>query len=100
MFKKIWREVKRPFVAVKQLFLAFHRWVGSIAPGLKTKLVAALGFIGSTAGLLQEFVTGLPLSQLIGATEALLVTSVLFALAFWFRSMRNDTIPSQLVRQN
>ena len=78
--KKVWNFIKRPFVAV-------HEWLKGKMPGFKTKLVAALGAIGSFAGLMQEYLTGVPLSQLLGVTEALIVSTVLFTLAFWFRSM-------------
>lgn len=80
MFKKIWNTIKAPFVRM-------HEKIKKIAPGLKTKLVTGLGAIGSLAAVLQEFISGLPLSQLVGATEALIISAVLFTLAFWFRSM-------------
>lgn len=80
MFKKIWNTIKTPFVWV-------HEKVKKIAPGLKTKIVAGLGALGSLAALLSEYFAGVPLAQFIGATEALLVTTILFSLAFWFRTM-------------
>ena len=90
MFKKIKEAMKKVKLWIKTQLLRFHNWVASKAPGIKTKVITGLGFIGSTAALLQEFVSGLPLSTIIGATEALIVTSVLFALAFWFRSMARN----------
>lgn len=77
---KIWSYVKAPFIWV-------HEKVKKIAPGLKTKTIAALGALGSLAGVLQEYLTGVPLSVFIGVTEALIVSAVLFTLNFWFRSM-------------
>lgn len=80
MFRKVWNVIKAPFVWM-------HEKIKAIAPGLKTKIVTGLGAVGSLAALLSEYVAGIPLAQFIGATEALLVTAVLFTLAFWFRSM-------------
>jgi hypothetical protein len=81
ILKKIWREVKRPFIQ-------FHEWIKSIAPGVKTKTILFLGWVGSTAALMQEFVSGLPLSQIVGVTEAVIISAVLFSIAFWTNSMR------------
>jgi hypothetical protein len=78
--KKVWEFIKRPFVAI-------HEWLKERMPGLKTKLVAAAGAISSAAALMQEYITGIPLAQLLGVTEALIVSTVLFTLAFWFRAM-------------
>lgn len=78
--KKVWEFIKRPFVAI-------HEWLKERMPGLKTKLVTAFGAIGSAAGLMQEYLTGIPLNQLLGVTEALLVSAVLFTLAFWARHL-------------
>jgi len=62
-------------------------WVASLMPGLKTELVALLGFIGSAAGSLQEYVTGLPLNQLMTSTQITITSAVLFSLVFWFRGI-------------
>lgn len=78
--KKIWNVIKWPFVRT-------HEWLKKRMPGFKTKIVSALGVVGSTAALLQEYVSGIPLAALLGVTEALLVSVVLFTLTFWFRSM-------------
>lgn len=78
--RKAWEVVKWPFVKT-------HEWLKERMPGLKTKIVSALGAIGSLAALLQEYASGLPLSQLLGVTETLIVSAILFTLAFWFRSM-------------
>jgi hypothetical protein len=76
----MWEFIKRPFVAV-------HEWLKARMPGLKTKLLTAMGAIGSAAALMQEYLTGIPLNQLLGVTEALIVSTVLFTLAFWARTL-------------
>lgn len=65
----------------------FEAWVASWMPGLKTKVVAGLGSIGSLAGVLQEYVTGLPLSSFMTATQVAGVGIVLFTLTFWLRGL-------------
>ena len=83
----MWNKIKAPFVWIADKWHKFEFWVASIAPGLKTKIISALGVIGSASALCQEWVTGIPLSQLIGTTEALIVTTVLFSLTYWFRRL-------------
>lgn len=63
----------------------FETWVASWMPGFKTKTVTALGAVGSLAATLQEYVTGLPLSTFMTATQITIAGAVLFSLAFWFR---------------
>lgn len=77
---KIWEYIKRPFVAT-------HAWLKERMPGLKTKLITAIGAVGSAAALLQEYLTGVPLAHLLGVTEALIVSTILFTLAFWARTL-------------
>lgn len=72
-------------------WLAFHNWVAKIAPGFKTFIVTALGSLGSLAATLQEYFTGIPLEKFVTGTQALIVTTILFSLAFWFRSMTSKT---------
>lgn len=70
----------------------FEIWFASKIPGLKTKLVALLGGIGSLALLLQEYVAGLPLEKFLTPNKILVVNIVLFTLVFWFRSLTNKEI--------
>lgn len=79
--------ITAPFKWMYAKLVKFNEWVASIAPGIKTKVIATLGFVGSTAGALQSFVTDVPLSQVIGAEYALGATAVLFLLAYWFKSL-------------
>lgn len=65
----------------------FEDWMASIAPGIKTKTVAALGTVGSLAGSMQEYVTGVPLTQVVTAEHAMMITAGLFTLAFWFKRL-------------
>jgi len=72
---------------LKNKWNSFEAWVASWMPGLKTKIVAGLGALGSFAGLAQQYVSGLPLDKFMTASQVLIVTSVLFTLAFWFRGL-------------
>ena len=72
---------------IKNKWTAFGDWVQSWFPGFKTKFITAIGAIGSAAALLQEFVTGLPLSKFVTENQALGITLTLFALAFWFKRL-------------
>lgn len=72
---------------VKSWWASFEAWVASWMPGFKTHVVAGLGAVGSAAGVLQEYITGLPLSTFMTATQALIATTVLFTLAFWLRGI-------------
>ncbi len=74
---------------IKNVWNKFHNWVATWAPGVKTATVTALGAMGSFAGVMQEYVSGLPLDRFVTATQALIITTVLFSLAFWFRMLTN-----------
>lgn len=65
----------------------FEAWVAGWMPGLKTEIVTGLGALGSLAGILQEYITGLPLSEFMTATQVTIATTVLFSLAFWLRNI-------------
>lgn len=79
-----------PFKWLYNRWLQFNHWVSTIAPGLKTKVISALGFIGTTAALLQEKITELPLAHFVSDTEIAGITLILFALSFWFRALAKD----------
>lgn len=89
MLSTIWSYIKAPFVWVKNLWLKFEAWVATFAPGLKTKIIAGLGAIGSLAASLQEYMTGLPLDKFVTGTQIAITTTILFSLAFWFRRLSN-----------
>lgn len=72
---------------LKSTWAKFEAWVASWMPGFKTHLVSGLGAIGSGAGLLQEYISGLPLDHLMTASQILFLTGVLFTLAFWFHGL-------------
>lgn len=72
---------------IKSTWAKFEAWVASWMPGFKTHVVAGLGAIGSFAGILQEYVSGLPLSSFMTGTEVLFLTGALFTLAFWFHGL-------------
>lgn len=69
------------------LWSKFEAWVASWMPGLKTFVVTGIGAIGSLAATLQEYVTGLPLSEFMTGTQIAIGTTILFTLAFWFRHL-------------
>jgi len=58
-------------------------------PGIKTRVTAGCGIIGSAAALLQNYVSGLPLDKIIDVKTVLIINVVLFSLAYWFRSLTN-----------
>ena len=74
---------------IKDKYNQFQNWAASWAPGLKTRLAAFLGFIGTAAAYGQEWITGLPLTQFVSGTTVTVATMVLFSLAFWFRGLAN-----------
>lgn len=82
MFKKIWEWTKKTWNR-------FDAWVASKAPGIKTKIVAGIGIAASGFATLQEFVDGLPLETWINAKTVTALSTGLFILAFWFRTMVN-----------
>lgn len=69
--------------------------MASKLPGLKTKIVVALGALGNVSFALQEYVKGLPLDNIINARNIVILNVVLFTLAFWFRSMADVTPPAE-----
>lgn len=75
------------FTWIKNTWDKFEAWVASWMPGFKTYTITALGAVGSAAGVLQEYITGLPLSTFMNATQITIATAVLFSLAFWFRRL-------------
>ena len=74
---------------VKDKWTRFNDWLASKMPGLKTKIITAVGAVGMAAGVLQEFLTGLPLSVFLSATQIAIISGVLFALGFWARLLAN-----------
>lgn len=66
---------------------AFEAWVASWLPGAKTKITAAFGALGATAAATQEYVSGLPLNQLVQPRTAMFIAAGLFTLTYWFRRL-------------
>jgi hypothetical protein len=75
------------FKWIKDKWAKFEAWVAGWAPGVKVKLISALGFIGATAGYLQEFISGVPLDKFITGTQIAIISAVLFTLTFWLRGI-------------
>ena len=76
---------------IKDKWTRFHNWCASWAPGAKTFVVTALGALGSSAALAQEYVTGLPLDKIATTSQILIINIVLFSLAFWARALAKRT---------
>lgn len=65
----------------------FESWVASWLPGMKTKIIAAVGALGMLAALLQDYITGLPLEQFISAPKLAITNAILFTLAYWTKRL-------------
>jgi len=101
----VWTSLKLPFKALSWVWTAlkaigsfakwswneFNDWCATIAPGVKTKTVTALGALGSGAYALQQYVSGLPPTTFVTAEKLSIITAVLFTLAFWFRGLGERT---------
>lgn len=88
--------IKTAWSWIKGLWAKFEAWVASWAPGLKTKLISALGMLGSTAGVLQEYITGIPMDRFVSGTTVAITAAVLFTLAFWLRGL-GDRVTARAV---
>lgn len=77
------------WTSIKNAWTKFHDWCASWAPGFKTFVISAVGVLGSAGAAAQEYLTGIPLDKFVTAQEALIVTTVLFTLTFWARSLTN-----------
>jgi uncharacterized membrane protein YfcA len=75
------------FTKVKELFNRFENWVASWFPGFKTRVTLGLAGIGTAAALAQQYVTGLPTNQLIGADTLMYINLGLYTAAYWFNSL-------------
>lgn len=82
------------FSSIKDLWNRFETWVAGWMPGFKTNIVTGLGAVGSAAALGQEYLTGLPTTTFMTATQMSIATLVLFTLAFWLRGIGTRTKPS------
>ena len=87
MLKSLWQKIKVPFVWIADKWHKFELWLASIAPGVKTKMIAGASTVASLASALQEFITGIPLGQIVSAEKVVIITTVLFALTFWLRRL-------------
>lgn len=74
---------------LKDKWNRFHNWCASWAPGFKTFLISAVGLFGSAGAAMQEYLTGVPLDKFVTTQEALIITTVLFSLTFWARTLTN-----------
>jgi len=72
---------------LRQKWDNFEAWVASKLPGWKTKAVAIAGAIGSAALLFQDYLSGLPLSNVVSPELLAKINIGLFTLAFWFRRL-------------
>lgn len=72
---------------IKNAWDSFEAWVHSWFPGFKTYITTGLGVIGSAAAVLQQYVTGLPITHYITAETMAIASAALFTLSFWFKGM-------------
>lgn len=79
--------ITAPFQWIYNQWLKFNHWVASITPGIKTKLVTFFGSVGSLAASMQEYISGIPLNEMVTAEQALMIAASLFTLAFWFKGL-------------
>lgn len=71
------------------LLRRFDCWVYSWLPGLKTKILTITSAVGLFAASIQDYISKLPLDQLISAKTLAIITAVVFTLAFWFHGMKD-----------
>lgn len=83
------------FAKVKSWYGSFENWVHSWMPGWKTFLTTALGAIGSTAAVCQQYITQLPLDKFITANQIAVATLAISLLALWFNRM-GDRVETRL----
>jgi hypothetical protein len=79
------------WTSIKNTWNWFEGEVAKIMPGLKTYLVTFLGALGSFAAVMQEYISGLPLSEFMTGTQVAIATTVLFTMAFWFHNLSDRT---------
>lgn len=91
--------LKKTLTWVEDKWARFEAWVASWMPGLKTKVVAGLGVVGTVASQLQEYITGLPLSEFMNGTQIAIATGLLFTLTFWFRGL-GDRVSARVSGSN
>lgn len=68
----------------------FQLRAAEIYPGVKTRVVTALGSLGTLAVALQGYVTGIPANRYIDPEQLAVAGFVLFTLAYWTRSLSNN----------
>lgn len=86
------------WTGIKTDWTKFDNWCASIAPGIKTHIVAGLGLLGSTGAVAQEYVTNVPLTTFVTAEKATTISAILFALIIFTRHLTsvsaNASVPS------
>lgn len=87
MISKIWSVIKTPFVWVSNTWNKFEDWFASKVPWLKSKAIALLGSLAAGAGSLQEYITQVPLSQIMTAERVAIVSFVVLSTIYWIRRL-------------
>lgn len=85
------------WTSIKNGWAKFEAWVASWMPGFKTHIVTGLGVVGSAASILQDYVSGLPITTFMTATQLGFLSLILFTLAFWFHNM-NGRVEARAVQ--
>lgn len=86
------------WTSIKNTWNKFDLWCASIAPGIKTHLLAGLGLLGSGGAVAQEYITNVPLTTFVTAEKATTISAVLFALIIFSRHL--TTVASNAVNNS
>lgn len=82
------------WTSIKNVWNKFDLWCASIAPGIKTHIVAGLGLLGSVGATAQEYITNVPLTTFVTAEKATTISAVLFALIIFTRHLTSVSASS------
>lgn len=83
----MWDKVKAPFVWIANKFHEFEVWFASKVPWLRSKGIALLGAIGSAAASMQEYITNVPLAQIMTAERLAWITFGLMTVIYLVRRL-------------
>ena len=72
---------------IKELWDRFEAWVAGWVPGLKTKIVASLTWLGGVAALFAEYLKTVDLSYIVNAKTLAVSMIVLGSLTFWLKGI-------------
>lgn len=79
--------LKGMWSSIKNGWAWFEAKVAAVTPGIKTKLISALGFVGSSAAMMQQYLTGIPTNKFVTGEQMAIIGVVLFTLVFWLKDI-------------